>query len=130
MIEDRVDQAYLDHLVFSVGYGGNPEHKKDAGNFELQTSTAKRADYSLCDFVAISKRAVALDALRVGIKRRLISKQRRNGFPQNVWSLTESGVALEAQLENETLGTYHGYPMDPEDPFVPIVKAHWDANCD
>jgi hypothetical protein len=49
----------------------------------------------------------------------------RNGFPQNIWAVSENGYALEAQLGNQENGEYHGYPMDSEndkDPLAGEVK--------
>jgi hypothetical protein len=51
--------------------------------------------------------------------------QKEGVWPQNVWSVAPNGVPLEAQLENAGLGTYHGYPMPPEDPFAEEVINRW-----
>jgi len=53
--------------------------------------------------------------LRKGIRKGLVSRQKRDGWPQNVWSVTSEGEPLEAQLEGS--GVYHGYPMPENDPF-------------
>jgi hypothetical protein len=127
-IDAGVDDTFVGYLLENIAYGGNPEHKRNPGDFGLQLSTDKRADYSLCDFVGILTREAALAALHEGIRRRLVSRQRRGSFPQNVWAVSESGMALEAQLENQDQGAYHGYPMDPEDPFSTDVKLSWIAN--
>jgi hypothetical protein len=37
------------------------------------------------------------------------------------------GSALEAQLENSEIGSYHGYPMPDSDPFVQDVMERWRA---
>lgn len=47
------------------------------------------------------------------------------GFPKNIWSMTDDGVPLEAQLENPADGTYHGYPLEANDPFREEVIAQW-----
>ncbi len=60
--------------------------------------------------------------------RGLISVQTRGQFPQNIWSVTESGCPLEAQLENQELGTYHGYPMPSTDPFRDAVLLRWSGS--
>lgn len=49
----------------------------------------------------------------------------RNGWPQNVWAVSESGDAFEAQLENQDTGTYHGYPMLEKDSFRELVMDEW-----
>ncbi|MBF0155416.1 MAG: hypothetical protein HQL64_16905 [Magnetococcales bacterium] len=55
----------------------------------------------------------------------MVSEQQRNGWPQNVWAVDSNGVPLEAQLENEGLGSYHGYPMPEGDPFRENVLQRW-----
>ncbi len=71
----------------------------------------------LCDDAGIDSREIATRLLREGIRKGLISAQQRDGYPQNVWSVSGQGVPLEAQLGGERPGTYHGYPMPEPDPF-------------
>lgn len=39
--------------------------------------------------------------------------------------MTSDGHALEAQLENSELGSYHGYPMPHTDPLSQEVLRRW-----
>jgi len=114
-------------LSESVRYGGNPEHKKNPGDFGLTPPSAPRTAKSLCDSVAIFKKSLAMKYLKRGLKRGLVSEQIVNGWPQNIWSLTDSGYPIEAQLENSETGVYHGYPMPESDPFSVEVVAAWKA---
>ena len=119
------DPDALEDLAARVRYGGNPEHKRNPGDFGLTPPARPRADKSKCDWAGIVERAVALRLLREGIRRGLVSEQRRGGYPQNVWALTNDGYPLEAQLENSVSGAYHGYPMPETDPFRDVVLEHW-----
>jgi len=56
----------------------------------------------------------------------MFSPQERNGWPQNVWAVTESGEPLEAQREQD--GVYHGYPMPQADPFRQEVLQCWEPH--
>jgi hypothetical protein len=113
-------------LAARVGYGGNPEHKRNPGDFGLTPPAAARADKSLCDAVRVLQRAQAVRLLRAGIRRGMISKSGSgSGFPQNVWSMTEDGAPLEAQLENAACGTYHGYPVPRDDPMYGDIVREW-----
>jgi hypothetical protein len=56
----------------------------------------------------------------------VFSVQQRSGWPQNIWAVTSAGEPLEAQLESETDGTWHGYPMAQDDPFRHDVFARWN----
>jgi len=80
----------------------------------------------LCDQVEIYTRTEALTLLRSGLLRGTFSLQERDGWPQNVWAVTEKGEALEAQLEAQ--GVYHGYPMAEADPFREKVLERWTCS--
>ena len=64
--------------------------------------------------MGISTKEQALGLLQEGARRGLISTRLSNGFPQNIWAVTEDGIALEAQLEKQ----------DPRDlPRLPRVRS-------
>lgn len=113
-------------LARTVGYGGNPEHKMNPGDFGLTPASDPRPGKSLCDSVAILTRSKALRHLRAGLKKGLASNRFVAGWPKNIWSVSDNGIALEAQLENAQVGTYHGYPMPESDPFAEEVLKRWN----
>jgi hypothetical protein len=119
-------QAERDSLAARANYGGNPVHKRNPGDFNLIPPSAPRQNKTLCDGANIFRRTDALELLRQGIQRGLISEQERNGWPQNVWAVTEEGVALESQLDNEEIGSYHGYPMLSDEPLADDVVERWN----
>lgn len=107
--------------------GGKPDHKRNPGDFGLTPPALPRADKSFCDTAKIFKRAEALMLLKRGILRGMISEWNgADGFPKNVWSMTDAGIPLEAQLENPGNGTYHGYPLEVNDDFREQVIARWN----
>ena len=110
-----------------VSYGGNPEHKRNPGDFNLSPPAIPRQGKSLCDDAGVVRRQDALDLLKRAFERGTVSVQARNGWPKNVWAVTEGGVALEAMLENHETGAYHGYPMLPIDPLRDEVLMRWGA---
>lgn len=113
-------------LASRVSYGGNPEHKRNPGDFGLTPPAAHcRSDKSLCDGTGILTRAAALKLLRAGLRQGLFSEQRRNGWPQNIWAVTDAGEPVEAMLENPEQGAYHGYPMPQDDPFRSKILERW-----
>jgi len=116
-------------LVARLGYGGNPEHKKNPGDFGLTPPSGPRPGKSLCDVVSVFSREIALNYLKKGAARCLISDRNVDGFPKNIWSVTDDGVPLEAQLENPVKGTYHGYPMPESDPFTAQILARWEETA-
>lgn len=124
-IAETVCSTRIERLVACVTYGGNPEHKRNPGDFGLTPPATPRAHKTLCDQVGIVKKQVALDLLKRGIRAGLVSQQEHNGFPQNIWSVDDDGNPLEAQLENVEKGTYHGYPIPQSDPFREKVLEIW-----
>jgi hypothetical protein len=117
----------LKALAAKVRYGGKPDHKRNPGDFGLTPPALPRDDKSLCDSVKIFKRSEALKLLKKGVLRGLISEwDGVTGFPKNIWSMTEEGTPLEAQLENAGNGTYHGYPLEMNDDFRESVISKWN----
>lgn len=113
-------------LAARVGYGGNPEHKKNPGDFNLTPPSDPRQGKSLCDVAKIFEREEAVKLLQAGLRKGLVSDRMAGDWPKNVWSVTDDGFALEAQLENPALGTYHGYPMPDTDPLAAEVLRRWE----
>jgi len=117
-------------LVKKVRYGGNPEHKRNPGDFGLTPPSYPRRGKSLCDDAGIFSRKVALKYLKSGLRKGLISERFNGDWPQNIWSVTDEGKPLEAQLENPATGTYHGYPMPEGDPLAGDVVRRWNMQND
>jgi len=57
---------------------------------------------------------------------KMVSEQKRQGWPQNVWAVDDEGVVYEAQLSNSETGEYHGYPMKVGDGFTIFVAREWE----
>lgn len=112
-------------LAESVSYTGNPEHKKNPGDYGLTPPAQPRRGKTLCDVVSIFNRSDALRYLREGLRRGAVSEQLVDGWPKTVWAVADDGNPLEAQRDGE--GSYHGYPMPPEDPMAAEIKKFWKA---
>lgn len=123
-VEARAQE--LRDLADLAGYGGNPEHKKNPGDFNLTPPSDPRQGKSLCDVAKIFKREEAVQLLKQGLRSGLVSDRMGGAWPKNVWMVTADGIALEAQLENPVLGTYHGYPIPAADPFLLEVIRRWE----
>lgn len=122
---EECDFNNLAELASQARYGGNPEHKRNPGDFGLTPPSRPRPGKSLCDSVKVFTRKEALELLRKGIEKGLVSDRFEGQWPKNVWSLTEDGIPLEAQLELAEQGAYHGYPLQSEDPFCEEVIKQW-----
>jgi len=110
-----------------ISYAGSPLHKRDPGDFGLDPPASPRPHKTLCDVAGIREKRVAEGLLADGVERGLVSLQERGGLPQNIWAVTADGIPLEAQLENQEMGTYHGYPLPSADPLHAEVLRWWEA---
>lgn len=120
------DTGQLAALAAKASYGGNPEHKQTPGDFGLTPPTDPRPNKTYCDEAGVVEKAKAEALVKKGIEKGLVSKRWPSDWPQNVWSVSDDGQPFEAQLENPTLGVYHGYPMPLDDPFRKTVLAAWE----
>jgi hypothetical protein len=129
LVAVKPQHAELIALADKVTYGGNPEHKSSPGDFGLTPPSAPRGDKTLCDKAGIRSKAEALTILRSGVRKGLISRQirGRDRFPQNIWAVSDDGIAFEAQLENPETGSYHGYPMPGNDDFRTAIVQAWST---
>lgn len=127
-IREGIDSDVLEHIACRVSYVGNPEHKRNPGDFGLMPPAQPRADKTLCDVTNIFSQHEATKLLKAGVRKGLISERDRGIYPQNIWAVTVDKIALEAQLDNEQQGTYHGYPMPEADPFREVVLARWEQS--
>lgn len=122
-----VELQHCSELADKVNYGGNPEHKMNPGDFGLTPPCGPRPGKSLCDTVKIFSKKIALEHLQSGLRQGLISERCNGEWPQNIWSVTQKGIALEAQLENPEIGIYHGYPMPESDPLAAEITKLWKS---
>jgi hypothetical protein len=125
-VQAQARATELGTLAERVEYGGNPEHKKNPGDFNLIPPSNPRQGKALCDVAKIFRREEAVRLLQAGLRSGLVSDRMAGEWPKNVWSVTADGFALEAQLENPESGTYHGYPMPETDPLSLEVKRRWE----
>ena len=126
-IQSFSERGITGALVEDVKYGGNPEHKKNPGDFGLTPPSSPRSAKSLCDTVEIFSKKVAISYIKSGLRKGMVSHQMKGKWPQNIWAVTSDGIPLEAQLENPETGVYHGYPMPESDPFSNEVIEEWNA---
>jgi hypothetical protein len=115
----------LVQLANAVKYGGNPEHKRNPGNFGLTPPSDPRPHKTLCDHCGIFDKGIAESLLSEGAAKGIVSVQSKGQWPQNIWAVTRGGYPVEAQLENEVQGTYHGYPMPEADPMRYEILKRW-----
>ena len=124
-IQDAMDKDGLSELAKQVKFIGAAVHKRNPGDFGF--SPQARNDKTLCDEVGITTRSEAQRLVREGVLRGLISKAASGQFPRVIWAVKD-GRPLEARIDNQTRGTYHGYPFSDKDEFGAIVLRRWSAH--
>lgn len=111
-------------LAAGARYDGNPEHKRNPGDFGLTPPASPRRGKALCDDAGVFRRGVALGLVRAGIEKGLVDGRGTDGgWPGVVWAVTEAGEPVEAQ--HGANGVYHGYWMPADDPLRDEVLLRW-----
>jgi hypothetical protein len=123
---DALTSAERDGLAARVVYGGNPEHKRSPGDYGLTPPVSPGPANTLCGGDRAIPKSEAIGLLQAGLRKGTTSAATPEGWPQNVWAVSDTDQVFEAQLENATQGAYHGYPM-PEDHDFRIVLKEWKA---
>jgi hypothetical protein len=120
---ELIDRDNRRKLADRLVYSGNPEHKRNPGDFGLIPPSQPRRGKSLCDSAAIYTRSEALRYLKIGLEKGAISETLIDGWPKIIWAVTGDGIPLEAQKDGDC--SYHGYPMPLEDPMSSEIKKFW-----
>jgi len=74
--------------------------------------------------VGVFRREEAQQLLLDGIQHGLVSRDAEAGFPHYVWMVYGERV-IEARCDNRVAGTYHGYPLETDDPMADDVRNQW-----
>lgn len=117
--------ARADAIARSVIYRGSPLHKRSPGDFGLTPPSSPRPGKTLCDGVGIFEIKVASRLLRQGARSGLVSNDADQGFPRYIWVVINNDDVLEARCDDPKNGTYHGYPLERNDPMTDMVIKRW-----
>ncbi len=110
-------------LAAQIQYVGSPLHKKNPGDFGLTPPSKPHPNKTLCDSIHLFSKKTAQSLLKQGVLKGMVSAQERNGWPQNIWWMTDKQEPVEAQLDNQEQGTYHGYPLSTADPMYHMILS-------
>lgn len=120
----HITDDQMDALLMNASYVGSGHHKRNPGDYGLER-TNPRPTKSLCDLSRAISLEEAKSLLQAGIRKKMISVPLDNGFPKYIWSVSDSGEAFEAKSHQNTLGMYHGYPLEGEDDMREYVLKMW-----
>lgn len=95
-------------------------------DYGLTPPIAPRRGKTLCDAERPFPKARAEALVKLALARGMASLQSRGEWPQNLW-VVDDGQTFEAELENQAIGSYHGYPMPADDEFAKVVITEWQS---
>lgn len=121
-----VDRDELQRMETMAVYRPSPYHKPHSLSGGRRAVPAPRPDKTICDGPSARSHRNAVELLRAGFRRGMVSRQIRRGWPRNVWAVDEDRVVYEAQLSNAEIGEYHGYPMKQDDGFAAFIATEWE----
>jgi len=108
-----------------VKYVGSPLHKRNPGDFGLTPPASPRPSKSLCDDAGIFRRDEAQSLLEEGVCAGLVSQDADDDPPRHIWMVHDEQV-IEARCDNVEAGTYHGYPLENDDPMADLIRRAWE----
>ena len=120
-----ISKGSLEQMAQDARYRPSPYHKSDPAAWGL-SRPVPRPDKTVCDGAGITCCRDAVELLKSGIRRGMVSEQQRGDWPQNVWAVDAEGIIYEAQLSNRERGEDHGYPMKHGDRFAEFVQSEWE----
>ena len=107
-------------------YTGSALHKRHPGDYGFHPPVNPRSWKSLCDGQRVILKAEAADLLRHGVISGMFSDFPNDGMPKYVWSVDADGEVYEAKIDSQG---YHGYRLEEEDDFRPLVLKEWAKRC-
>jgi hypothetical protein len=123
---DRLDPLGREVLAAKLLYTGSALHKRRPGDYGFHPPVNPRTWKSLCDGKRPILRTEAAELLRQGLLNGLFSDFPDRGTPKYVWSVDAGGEVYEAKIDSEG---YHGYRLEEEDDFRPLILKEWARRC-
>lgn len=123
---ELVTQEYVDRLIREVRYIGSGHHKRNPADYGFDRANP-RPTKSLCDANRVITLAEAQNLIKRGISKGMFSSPQEGGLPKYIWSISEAGEVFEAKTHPNTLGMYHGYPLEDEDDMRDYISQMWSA---
>jgi hypothetical protein len=113
-------------LAAEVTYTGSALHKRHPGDYGFHPPVNPRSWKSLCDGQRVVLKAEEADLLRHGVISGMFSDFPDDGMPKYVWSVDSDGEVYEAKIDSQG---YHGYRLEEEDDFRPLLLKEWARRC-
>ncbi|MCF8258672.1 MAG: hypothetical protein K9J06_14045 [Flavobacteriales bacterium] len=104
-------QPPLEELSKIVTYVGSPEHKRSPS---FAGHPRPRADASICPKELLEQQDRINGWLSFAVNKGSISEEFEGRFPKYVWH-KDGDQVFEARLVNRELGTYKGFPLNPDE---------------
>ena len=123
---DRLGLLGRQALAIGMTYTGSALHKRHPGDYGFHPPVNPRSWKSLCEGQRVILKAEAAELLRQGVICGMFSDFPDDGTPKYVWSVDSDGEVYEAKIDSQG---YHGYRLEEEDDFRPLVLKEWARRC-
>lgn len=112
--------------MLEVRYIGSGHHKRNPADYHFDRANP-RPTKSLCDANRVITLVEAQDLIKSGISKKMFSSFQEDGLPKYIWSVSDVGEVFEAKTHPNTLGMYHGYPLEDEDDMSDYISKIWST---
>jgi hypothetical protein len=113
-------------MVGGMTYAGSGLHKLHPGDYGFHPAVNPRPWKSVCDGKRPILKAEASEMLREGALRGFFSDFTDDGKPKYVWAVDGDGEVYEAKIDRDG---YHGYRLEDDDDFRPLILKEWARRC-
>jgi hypothetical protein len=113
-------------LLHDAAYSGSALHKRHPGDYGFHPPVNPRGWKSLCDGKRVVLKAEAGELFRQGVLNGFFSIFRNDERPKYVWAVDAAGEVYEAKVDSHG---YHGYRLEEEDDFRPLILKEWARRC-
>ena len=125
LAEGSLSAADSKRLLRDTRYRGSGLHKRNPGDYPFEEPCTPRQNKTLCDAKRPMKFREASRLFAEGIRRGMVSRRTRDGFPVFVWAVDGEREVYEAKPGDDP-SVYHGYPLGPRDGVFPeSVRREW-----
>lgn len=122
---ETISEADVKRLERGARYVGSGHHKRNPADYGFER-TNLRPNKSICDMAGIVTLAAATDLMLSGIRKKMFSKIKADGFPKYIWSVSDDQRVYESKTHSNTPGQYHGYPLEKEDDMSAYILSLWN----
>ena len=120
-----LDESELECMASEVQYHPSEFHKtlEALQRWNLSSPGRRRGKMACPDTGPVSSRKRVVRLLKEAIRRGMVSRARRDSWPNRVWAIGPDDGVYEAKLTKA--GLYHAFPLRGPSAFVRHLRIEW-----